>query len=238
MIRRGLSFALAVSLVSFGLGAIAAQQDKVHLSRKARVGDVSRTLTEATMSAGMDGLMMTMNVKEIDKVTITAVADDGAITARTEAELAEVSVGGQTRPSPPQDPITIVLRPDGSVVSYGDQGFGAIAARMHSGTHIVFAEKPVGVGDSWTRAIKADPATGAPAANAEYKIVAFEKVGEIHTARIAFSFRELGNDPIAVNGTTWVETSTGDEVKSEYELRNLTISPGLLANAAVKVTRK
>jgi len=164
MIRRGLSFALAVSLVSFGLGAIAAQQDKVHLSRKARVGDVSRTLTEATMSAGMDGLMMTMNVKEIDKVTITAVADDGAITARTEAELAEVSVGGQTRPSPPQDPITIVLRPDGSVVSYGDQGFGAIAARMHSGTHIVFAEKPVGVGDSWTRAIKADPATGAPVA--------------------------------------------------------------------------
>jgi len=238
MIRRGLSFALVVSLVSLSLAVPAAQQDKIHLSRKAKVGDISRTVTEATMSAHMDGLMMTMSVKEVDKVTVTGVAPDGLITALTEAESGEMTVGGQTQTSPSQEPVTIVTRPDGSLVSYGERTFAAVEVRLHSGTHIVFAGKPVGVGDSWTREVKADPETGLQPATAEYKVVAFEKVGETHTAKIAFTFRELGREPIAVTGTTWIETSTGDELKSEYELRNLTIMPGLLATATVKVNRQ
>jgi hypothetical protein len=215
----------------------AAPQEKFHLTRRARIGDVSRTLTEATMSAGMNGLVMTMTVREIDKVTITAVDDDGTITARAEAVAGEMVIGGQTRPSPPQDPTTFVVRPDGSLISYGQNGAGAVEARIHTGTHVVFAGTSVGVGDSWTREIKADPATGAQAASAEYKVIAFEKVGETHTAKIAFSFRELGEDAIVVSGAAWIETSTGEQVKSEYELKNLTISPGLLATANVKVTR-
>ena len=92
---------------------------------------------------------------------------------------------------------------------------------MYNATRILFSDKAVGVGSTWTREVKADASVGVLPATAEYKVIAFEKVGAIDTVKISMSFHEAAPDGIKTTGTFWIEKSTGDEVKSEYEFSNL-----------------
>ena len=238
MIRRVTSLSIAAVCLVLSFAAVsAAPQQKIQLARKAKVGDVSRTVTEATMSATMNGNAMSMGVKEVEKATITAVAGDGAITLTAQAESSEVTMMGQTMPGPPQqDPFTIVIRPDNSLVSHSRNDPQKMDARMNAATHVLFSDKPVGAGDSWTREIKEGAGPGV-AATGDYKLVAFEKAGTVDAAKITFTFRELGADGIVVSGTIWVETATGEEVKGEYEVKNLPLSPGVSGTATVKTSR-
>src|SRR6185436_10684923 len=237
MIRRVTSLSIAAVCCVFSLAVVsAAPQQKVQLARKAKVGDVSRTVTEANMSATVQGNAMSMGIKEVEKATVTAVASDGAITMTAQAESSEMSMMGQTMAGPPQDPSTLVIRPDNSLVSSSRNDPVKMDARMSAATHVLFSDKPVGAGDAWTREIKADAGPGV-AANGDYKLVAFEKVGTVDTAKITFTFHEQGAEGIIVSGTIWVETANGEEVKAEYEVKNLPLSPGVSGTATVKSSR-
>ena len=209
-------------------------QDKVLLARKAKVGEVSRNSSEAILAIDAGGQQMTLAIKETDKVTITAVAADGAITSSGEVESMEISMNGQAMPPQPSPPAsTSVIRPDGSLVKSSQATPDGVEGRMHHASRILFSDKPVGAGDTWTREVKADPSLGVRAATAEYKVVAFEKVGAVDTVKISMSFRETAADGISAAGTFWIEKSTGDEVKAEYEFKNVPFPQmGLVSGSA------
>lgn len=86
--------------------------------------------------------------------------------------------------------------------------------RMANLTAIRRPDKPVKVGDTWTREVKADLKTGTLAAKAVYKVEAEEKVGERDTVVASFDYAETeGADPARSVGKVWFAKVGGYVVK-------------------------
>src|SRR2546421_7983444 len=98
--KQGMRIACALFFV-VACGAARAADDKTVLVYKAKVGEVVRDESKGTMNMNAGGQKMTMEVKEIQKVTYTAVLPTGDITMEQETETSEVSIGGRKKSPPP-----------------------------------------------------------------------------------------------------------------------------------------
>lgn len=220
-----------VLLISGAVGTTAFAADpatgKVRLMLKAQASQVARYQSEANIALEAGGMKVSLEAKETEKVTFTEVAANGNITLERMTESTELSVNGMKAPSPPDDmdKSTVVLKADGSLVSYktdDSESAGAkLSARLYTATHPVFPETEVGAGDKWTREYKANSELGLRDAKGEYEVTGTEKVGGVDTHRIKFSYREGETTlPLTTSGTLWVETTSGDIVRSDIEIQN------------------
>jgi hypothetical protein len=240
---RRLPAAFAIVLFAMSALVVAAsapvQNDTVLLMLRAKEGDVSRVSAEATLTVDANGLQMLFAIKAVNRTSVTAVGPDGTITSRDEIESMEMSIDGTPAPAAsPQPPTVVVMRPDGSLVSYSGGSSDSSTGQMHHASRILFSDKPVGVGDTWTREIKANAALGVLAATATFKVLAFEKVGAADTVKISMSFRETGSTTgLSTSGTFWIEKTTGDEVKAEYAITSMPIVAGVVASGTIRQTR-
>ena len=223
------------------LTSAALAQDKVLLSRKAKVGDVTRTSMDVAMTADIGGRQVSLGLKGIEAATVSAVGADGQLTVRARAESMSVTLDGNPMPLPPESPSsTVVMTRLRSLISYtpGDSTQdAAFEARMFNATTIVFADKPVGVGDTWTREVKADAALGTVAAIAQFKITAFEKVESASTAKVEMTYREAAPGGIQSSGSFWIDVATGEDVKTEFEFRNVPFPQIGLVNGSMRQNR-
>jgi hypothetical protein len=217
----------------------ATPQDKVTLVRKAKVGDVTRTSTEGQLSMDMAGTAAQMGVKEVSKITVTAVAPDGNLTLKTESESMEMMVNGSVMPSPPpQPPVTVVVKADNSLVSHSTASQDGIEGRMFYATTPLFSDKPVAVGDTWTRTVKADATLGVMDGSSELKVLGFEKMNTADTVKLSMTYKETGTGAtLTCKGTFWVDRATGDEVKSEYEVSGVPMMGMGMMSGTLKVNR-
>jgi hypothetical protein len=224
------------------LGAVAGTviaQDKVLLARKAKVGDVTSTQSQSVFAVNVGGQQITLNIKGIEKSTVTEIGEGGRITSRVEGGVEEVLVNGAPMPVPPMGaPATLVTAANRAIITFtpGDAAAGdtSLNLRMHNSSAAIYPDKPVGVGDSWTRDIKADAKTGVRDATAQYKVLAREKVGSIDAFKLSITFAETGEDGMRSSGTIWIDPVTGDELKAELDLRNVPL-PGVgLANGTIR----
>ena len=242
MSRRVIAAVLMLLVTAVAGPADARRQDKTLLARKARVGDVTRSSAAVSLTATINGQQLSLELKVIDKFTVTEVGADGRLTMRQEMESASVSIAGNAIPSPPTPaPNTLVTSPTRALMTYksgeGNAEQTSMETRMYSATTVVFSDKPVAVGDTWTRTIAADPALGLQPAKAEYRVLAFEKVGTVDTVKISMSCIESGPDGLQASGTFWVDRVTGEDVKAEYQFKNAPFPDLGLASGTVKQER-
>ena len=88
--------------------------------------------------------------------------------------------------------------------------------RMANLTAIRRPDKPVKVGDTWTREAKGDLKTGALSSKVNYKVEAEEKVGERDALAVSFDYTETeGTDPARSVGKVWFEKTGGLVLKVE-----------------------
>jgi hypothetical protein len=240
------SFTAPLALVAFVAALVASPQaqDRIQLARTAKVGDVSRYGMTGTMTLDNNGQVMTLEIRQTEKVTVTAIAANGDLTFESETEAADMSMNGQTMPSPNVGmKSTLVTKPDGSLVSYTmpetATGGSSLGKRMHNATAPLYPDKPIGVGDTWTREVKADAANSLPAATVTCEVLAFEKAEGVDTVKVKMTYQE--NDPgtpLKTIGTYWVERATGDQVKSEVTVQNLPMGQsGMVGTILVRQAR-
>jgi len=227
-----------VALCTLVVALHATPQDKVLLVRKAKVGDTARLATEGQLAIDMAGNAAQMGVREVSKVTVTAVGQDGAVTMTGQSESMEMTVNGQVVPAPVSEPSTVVVKADNTLVSHSKATADGIEGRMFYATTPMFSDKPVAVGDSWTRQIKAQPAMGVMAGTSEFKLLAFEKVNGVDTAKLSMTYKETdAGATLTCTGTFWIDRATGEEVKSEYQVNNVPMMGMGTMSGSLKVNR-
>ena len=214
--------AVAAALAVCSITIAAAPQEKVQLQRRAKVGDVSRHAMEGSMTMNVNGQQITIDMQGTEKITVKAVAPDGAITMEGQTESMTITMNGNAMPAPPLDASTLVIKPDGSLVSFKSSSSGdGTEVRLHAAMSPLFPEQPLAVGEAWTREIAADAARGVPAARAELKLIALEKVGATDTAKVTMKYAETGGAGVTSIVTAWIDRATGEQVKVEGEVQNL-----------------
>ena len=241
---RPFRFAGPLVLAAFSCVALfaAPAQEKVQVSRKAKVGDAARATTEAVFAINAAGRQATLQMKATERTTVTEIASDGRVTMSVDTESIEMSIDGNALPPPPKSPPnTLVIRSDRTLVSLvapstapTSEGF---ETRMYNATTVVFPDKPIGVGDTWKREVKPDAALAIRAATASHTVVAFEKLGSANAVKISMSFHETAAEGIKVDGDFWIDLATGEDLKSEIEFRNVTF-PGIgPVNGSIRTLR-
>src|SRR5581483_10630374 len=101
-----------------------------------------------------------------EKVTVAEVAASGNITLERDTEPSEVTFNGQRALSMDSDKtkITIAIPADGSLVAYksssGKEEQDKSQAHLFAATTPLLHDKPVGVGDKWSRDLKSDSDLG------------------------------------------------------------------------------
>jgi hypothetical protein len=230
--KRNVRTAVILTLLAM-MGVACGAQEKVMLSYKAQAGQVIRQKSEGTLNLDASGVKVTVEVQEVQKITIKEVAANGNITMEQERESSDVTVNGQKMPVPDEarSTETITIRPDGTLVSFKstsqDPEQAKLPARLHPSSNPVFSDKPVGVGDKWSKEIKADDEMGLHAATADYEVLGFEKVGGVDTVKIKMAYRETeGSPPLTGMATLWIEKATGDTVVADYEIENFPLPGG------------
>ena len=224
------------ALLAAAAASTAHAQQKVVVTRKATVGDTARFVNEARVVLNSGGQKVTAEATVVEKRTVTAVGADGNITYTEQTE--SMSLNGT--PLPPQGrsvATTLTVRRNRSLAALAAGAETSDSVRTFHASGIVFPDTPVGVGDTWKRTVKADDPQGARAGSGEYKLLAFEKVGAIDTVKVSVRYKEAASKGISATGMVWVELATGEDVKSELELKNLPAPQGGLATASSRTLR-
>src|ERR1041385_6945590 len=95
--RQGVKTSLFMGLMAI-ISVTSLAQDKVSLTYKAKLGQVARYKSEATLSLDAGGQKLNLHIKEVEKVTITAVAPSGDITQESVMESSEMTINGEKPP--------------------------------------------------------------------------------------------------------------------------------------------
>ena len=226
------SFPLA--LLGFGIAAIVAppavaQGQKVALKLRAVAGQSKRSSATVSFTGDFQGNKFSRESKDVSKSTFTAVAANGDITFEGKTESSESTFNGEKveDDEPDKSIDTFTVRPNGTLAAFKsddtEKDEEHINERLFVATQVVFSDKPVGVGDKWTHEFKSDSTLGTKNATADFEMLALEEKSGVPCAKIKMAFRETeGKNPIACNGTVWVELASGDDVASELELPNFT----------------
>lgn len=125
--------------------------------------------------------------------------------------------------------VTIKMDSRGNVVG-GDKAMSNVGS-------IGLPEKPIPVGGSWsaTTDTPAGPA-GTMKVNATYKLVGFETVGGIKSAKIAITLKGSGQANVKGSGTVWLAMADGSLVKNSTTMNVST--GGMEVPMTMSVTRK
>lgn len=220
------AWVLGALFVALAGGALAGTE-KVKLVYKATAGSVGRYKTDATITLEAAGMKISLESKETEKITFTAVSATGEITAERETEARETTVNGMKIPEEAsKTKTTLVIRPNGTLVSFAstddDKESLQLNVRLFPSTNPVFPDREVGVGDKWSHEFKGDTSTGARDGKADYELLAFEKHKDIEVARIKLAYKESEGSPaLGSTGTLLVEKSTGDTVVGDFQVENV-----------------
>jgi len=202
-------------------------QEKVTLALKAKPGQTMRYKSEGTLTVEAAGNKLTMEMRETDKNTIVAVAENGDITMESVTESSETIINGRKLPSEQKpEKTTVVVRPNRTLVSYkrdtAEPDPTKLSVRLYCASTAVFPDHPVGVGDKWSHDYVENVDLGVRAAHADFEVLAFEKHNGVDAVKVKMTFKETQGSPaLGATVTEWIEKSTGDTLAADTELENV-----------------
>ena len=234
MINRTRSIFAAGALLAVAALAVAAQ-DGWTLKRAPKEGEELKF----RMKASIDFQGTDFSFAALIKEKVLRVEADGTYTVESDQLEGKASFAGQEVDVPSQGATISVYKPAGDVVEIRGADTSASAYRMANLNNIYYPEKPIKVGESWTKEIKADTKTGALDATATYKLLAEEKVGSHDTLKIEAKVTEKGNDGASAEFTAWLSKTDFGIVKMTGDWKNAPLAgaPGPV-NAKVEMNRE
>ncbi|HWP31946.1 MAG TPA: hypothetical protein VNK96_09535 [Fimbriimonadales bacterium] len=228
-------------LFSLLLGSLLFAQDAVTLAWKPTVGMVNKYKVEvnSTMDMG-DGqphkVVVNFNITE----KILKIRDDGNIEVEaTQGEMGIVIDGQDLGQGMPSQTSVTVMKPNGETLERKTENApGMDNPRLEESFTFIYPDKPLRIGDTWTRKVKADAKKGTVDAEATYKYEGTETVNGQTLWKVSYQFKETGGDmPFTVSGVVWLSSKDGTLFKGEYTMKNVEFQPGVRADATAKVTK-
>ncbi len=214
MSRNALVTGLLTALV---ITASLAAVDGVVLKRVAKVGDSLSSKQTLTFELGDEKLIV--NSKVTEKVVK---ADKGEIKTEIVHRTLTINTGGNDTEVNMDDKSETTVREDGSIVEMSGDEISGLDYRISYLSTVVFSDKPVKKGDTWTKTYKADSKLETVAAETKYEYLGDDKVGSIDCAKIKITGKESeGEHPMTSDATVWVNLKTGEEVKAEGSMTNV-----------------
>lgn len=220
-----------LAVASLALAAPA--QDKVKLTMKGTVGETLRRKNEVALKFEAEGQKLSLEQQETVLVTVKEVKADGSVVLNHKVESQTRSVNGEKVPAEndDQDEYTATQTPDGRLVAYEEKkpdpdDKSHLNERLFVAGTVVFSPNAVGKGETWKIDFAPNGKLGLPKAEGKYKLEAIEDVDGVKCAKVKLEYRELeGKAKLEYSGTTWIELSSGDEVKASFEVRNVEFGP-------------
>ncbi|MDE2127516.1 MAG: zinc-dependent metalloprotease [Armatimonadetes bacterium] len=209
----------AATLLAVAAGAAPAKT--AILIYKAKAGAMARYSSTGTLTMRDGAQTAIVGVREVERVTFSAVAADGSISMDRLDESDQLTVNGKTTNDDTHATTHMVITPNGTLTAYktSDPDPDHVSARLYVATDPIYAARALGVGDKWSIDYKPNAELGLRAAHGDYTLTAFEKNHGVDTARITFSYHETGTAPdIGASGTLWIELTTGDTVSGDVHL--------------------
>lgn len=238
-------------------GVLAAQApEKVLISVKADTGQTAKYSNAATISITFDGETLKLESTEESEVKVSKVNLANGKIASVEFDKvitsSKTKLNGEEMPADDEkkgeEGSAFTILANGDLAAYKDKDketdpdADKITMRLTQASLMVFSDKAVGVGDTWSHSFPGNKDWGTEKARADFKLVAFEDVGGIKTAKIEFTYAEQdAKRSIKGTGAHWVELATGDVVKSESKLENVPFDFGsgedIVATASAESSR-
>lgn len=163
---------------------------------------------------------------EVKEVTETEIGYESV------TESIKVSFNGTEIDPPGMDqamkPIAYRLSRRGELIRRDAAATGGMSTPMRFEHMISFTypEGPVKPGDSWTREIKADPASQVVAARAKFTFEGVETVRSMRTFKVSVAYSELeGQRPMGMIGTAWFDPANGSVVQVKANMNDVSLNP-------------
>lgn len=192
-----------VGLILVGTALVMAQESALAWSGKA--GDTHTYSLHMEFSLFGDTAVYTSKVTE----KVVEVGDGKYAIETTQSDYKVTVFGEEGSVNDANMPkAQVVYAMNGDVVECRGDLVNDAVYRMANLTAIRRPDKPVKVGDTWTREVKGDQKTGTLAAKATYKVEAVEKVKDVDAIAVSFTYAETeGADPAQSAGKVWFDKS-------------------------------
>ena len=214
-----LAAALALATASAGIG-----QDAAKIEWKPKVGDTAKVkitiVAKTDGSSGFNELRFVMDGSR----TVKEIHENGNVTTQSTQRVESAAADGIdiTAMVPQEESVSeTVVTARGVPVMAKDGGEELPTPRMTDAMAFVFPDKPIKVGESWTREHEADPESGMRSSKCVYTYQGIEQSGKWLAYKVAVKFEEReGPQPISHTSTVWVSIENGDHVMAKYDITN------------------
>lgn len=211
----------AWAVMALAVAASASAQDKVLLTFSPSSGALWRSVLNVNGKATIEGQALEFSITDESETKASSVSD-GSVTTESKTVSSIISVNGEEQDNEVSgNVVKAVQGANGALQKQsGFEDDDDLGPRLGQAFTLVFADKPVGVGDTWTysypRASKSD---GLVAADFSAKLVAFDGASEEGLAQIEATYKERDTEEkMSVTMTAWVDPTTGVIKKSEFKI--------------------
>lgn len=208
----------AWAVMALAMAATASAQDKVLLTFNPTAGAVWRSMMNVSGKATLEGQTLEFGISDESETKATA-AENGQVTTESKTLSSTISVNGDEQDNEVSgNVIKAVQGANGALIKQsGFDGDDDLGPRLGQAFTLVFSDKPVGVGESWTynypRTSKGD---GLFAADYSAKLLAMDAEG---MAQIQATYKERDTEEkMSVTMTAWVDAATGIVKKADFEI--------------------
>lgn len=241
------------ALLLLPLLAALAPQDTADLSWKPKVGEkleyafkIDSSFDAGGQSMAIQvGFDLTSTVTKIDEDVVTLEDKMSNMTFTMNGQKMDGMMGGPGADAEP--PVTVRnMRLSGKIDSVEVKGGGSGpmdamgSARMQALNVFMRPAGPIEIGKEWFAEVKGDKAAGTEDVKARFKVLGSETIGQRNAWKIETVVSEMaGERPMGAIGTLWVEKATGNMVKMEQTIENVSFAPQMPPIAAkVTINRK
>ncbi|MCW5943165.1 MAG: hypothetical protein KIS66_13100 [Fimbriimonadaceae bacterium] len=222
----------SLALIPFlALAAISMAQEPTQLEWKPQVGRVLKYKLNVKASMDMGAGAQDLLVGMLLTSTTKEVRPNGEVVVETKQGGMSLSIGGQDMSAMVGEMVTTetaTMNKRGETLSRkSDAPEGMDNHRLTEAITFIYPEKPLKVGDTWTREVKADAAKGVRAGLATFKFEGVDTVdGKWKANKITYTYKETeGSDAMSCAATVWIGAEDGELVKGEYKMKNFTFAP-------------
>jgi hypothetical protein len=190
---------------------------------------------------GPDGVT-TLSQEEDDTDTVKTVKDNGDVVMEVKVTGVKAKLGSSPVPSSGVDVITqtVTTSAKGLLLErLSDSKEDKENPRFEMVERLIYPDKAVSVGDSWTFKEAANPVKGTYDNFSTFTFRGSERIGGILAKKISVDYRELGILlSMSCEGTFWVSPDDGSIVKKDLHVSNLSAGrASKLFNLRIRVDR-
>lgn len=243
MLSQARSLAFAFLLMTVAPSVVGSlKQDKVLLRFKPEAGQSAKLKGTSKIKFDAGGEMVTIQDEGTYSNEVLSV-EEGKFVLKSQTLSSKSTINGEELPPSEDEGFTKTTYGSTGVVlniehdpAIEDEMQLILENTLTIAGAIVFSEKEVGVGDTWSHDYESNTSLKTNAASAKFTLVGLEEIDGVAVAKITVEWAEKSGSPaVKVVSTHWIEIASGDSIKSEMKVTGAKFDFGLGAPVVLSI---